>query len=554
MNNLKKLFSIITVIVFYLFNPGSALAIDLDKLEGPNITDLYMVMIKDPDAQILALEKGEIDLVGDIASPALIKKLSQKKEEISLSLARSFHTFVLGFNLRKEPWNHIELRQAACQAIPRETLVRDLFSGYAEPIETFLPPVSPYYTSDVEKYPYNLELARKRLSDSGWRWNDDGILIPPGTDTPLEPMTILSPTASVAPTTSEISIRIAEALTSIGIPIKSEPMDFSSMVAKLNQRKFDGYVMAWSLSRDPDVLYAFYSSAMDVPGGYNISGISDPLLDKELTALRYAPDRESAEKLAKKTQRRLSHSLPVIPIYSRYSISAIRKEWKNYVATKAMSVDNIWTLLSVVPREGPMKPFKSGLRDDPQTLNPLTSSTNTAWSVLTLIYESLIEIDPATLEDRPGLATDWKVETISDGDAKKTRITLNLRKGVTWQDGTAFTSTDPADTIKFIKKNKIPRFYDQVVDVEKIETPDPNTLIVTMDKVSYWDFHNIAGLIVLPSAQLASIEDWQTWQPLNHWKDGLSALMGTGPFILKEYRPGEYVSFKRNDSYWRTKK
>ncbi|GAB1486902.1 hypothetical protein MASR2M79_19530 [Aminivibrio sp.] len=39
----------------------------------------------------------------------------------------------------------------------------------------------------------------------------------------MPPQKLLSPTASSAPTTAEIAVRIAEALSAIGIPVEAEP-------------------------------------------------------------------------------------------------------------------------------------------------------------------------------------------------------------------------------------------------------------------------------------------------------------------------------------------
>jgi len=131
---------------------GSAAEFDPTRLGPPQVEDLYMVIIRDPDAQVLALEKGDIDILGDIFRPADVERLS-KNPEIDLSLSMAFHGFFLGFNLREEPWSRLELRQAAWQSIPREELVRDIFSGYAAPLSTFLPPSSRYFEKDVLTYP-----------------------------------------------------------------------------------------------------------------------------------------------------------------------------------------------------------------------------------------------------------------------------------------------------------------------------------------------------------------------------------------------------------------
>lgn len=251
-----------------LLLPAEGKAAPLDELRRPSIDELYFLIIRDNDAQLLALEGGQIDLLGDIARFSDIKRLSDD-ERVKLYLAEGYHAFFLGLNLRRSPWDRAELRQSLWEAVNRRQIVRDVFGGYALPLFSFLPPASPY-TLVASTSDFNMKAARERLRQKGWRWSKRGVLICPGEDKPLPKMKLLTPTAQVAPTTAEIAERICESMRSLGIPIETEPMDFSMMVARLDRRDFDAYVIAWELSRDPDSLYAFYHSSMDVPGGYNI--------------------------------------------------------------------------------------------------------------------------------------------------------------------------------------------------------------------------------------------------------------------------------------------
>lgn len=524
---------------------------DLSAISGPKASDLYMVIYRDPDSQILALQKGELDVLGDITRPVDVERLS-KNPDVTLSISRGFHLFFMGFNLRKEPWNDRTLRQAASMAVPSRQIVRDIFSGYSEPLSTYLPPASPYYEPDVKVWEYSPEGARKLLKDAGWKWSADGILIPPGKSAPLRPFKLLSPTAQVAPTTAEVSERVAMALKDIGIPVSVEPLDFSMMIKRLDSHDFDLFVMAWSLSRDPDSLFAFFHSSMDVPGGYNIQGLHDDRLDTVLEELRFAPDRATAEKAARISQKMLSELAPWIPVYSRYMVTAVRKGWNGVVSTEKTSADNMWTLINMEPASGGKRPIMWCLSDEPRSLNPLSTSSAYDWQVLGLIYDSLIAIDPETLEDIPWLASSWKVETVGKGSGGRTRLTFNLREGIKWHDGNPFGAKDVKATLEFLKKNEIPRYYDSVRDIEKVDASDGKTVVVTMKNISYWHLHNIGGSPVFPAHILKNVKNWETWQPAQEPHPslkGLTMLVGTGPFVFKEYRPGEYVHFVRNDAF-----
>lgn len=544
----------LALLVLLLIPPVSSARADLnvEAIRGPKIEELYMVIHRDPDSQILALERGKLDVLGDITRPVDIDRLAEN-ERVELSISRGFHLFFMGFNLRESPWDSLPLRKAVAHAIPKQQIVRDLFSGYSEPVSTYLPPVSPYYDPDVPTYPYDPELAKDILKEAGWTRDDAGRLVPPGSKEALGTFKLLTPAAQTAPTTMEIARRITGALEKIGLQVELEPLDFSVMIRRLDVHDFDLFVMAWSLTRDPDNLFAFFHSSMDVEGGYNIQGLHDAAVDRVTERLRWAPDRKTAEKAAREAQRLLSEKLPWVPIYSRYMIAAVSNGWKGIVATDATSADNIWTLLSMEPVSGPMRPVFWALSSEPRSLNPLSSGSAYDWQILGLIYDGMINVDPRTLEDIPWLATDWDIETIEGESGSRTRLTFKLREGVTWHDGEPLTADDVRSTLLFLKENRIPRYYDSVRDIESVEAVDDGTVVVTMKNTSYWHLHNVGGAPILPAHILEGVEDWKSWQPAETGHpeaEGLTTLVGTGPFVFEEYRPGEYVLLKRHEGFW----
>ncbi|MCL1940521.1 MAG: ABC transporter substrate-binding protein, partial [Synergistaceae bacterium] len=259
------------------------LAVSSGANSAPLVDELYMVILRDPDAQIIAIENNKIDVLGDLIRPIDIERLA-KSPNVELSIAPAFHSFYLSFNTRRAPFDSKILRQAVWRTIPKDKIVRDLFSGYAEPIDAYLPPVSTWVDLDVTYLSYDPDGARALLKAHGWSWGADGVLISPDGEV-LKPMKLMSPTASVAPTSAEIGHQAAEAMRKLGVPIESEPMDFSAMLSRMDRHDFDAVVHAWSLSRDPDSLFSFYHSSMNVQGGYNVSGMSDPELDKALLEL-----------------------------------------------------------------------------------------------------------------------------------------------------------------------------------------------------------------------------------------------------------------------------
>ena len=517
-----------------------------EEVVGPNIEKICMVIVTGADSQVLAAEKGEIDVLGDIARPSDINRLSEASH-LDMTLARGFHAFFLLMNNKAAPWDDVSVRRAAAMSIDRNSMVRNIYQGYCEPINSWLPPVSPWADAESQRNIFDRGAAWRLLEKAGYKKNFSGrLLLPDGT--PMPKIKLLTPLARVAPTTAEMAEQIADSLNAAGFDVEVEPMDFSAMIARLDRKDYSLAVLAWNMGRNPDSLYSFYHSSMDVPGGYNMTGVRDSELDAALTNLRFAPDKAAAEKASARAQRLLAELVPSVPIYSRFSVAAFSNRWANVISTERITADNMWTFMLAKPCDGTMRPLTMALAEEPRSLNPFTASSAYSWQVLGMIYEGLIGTDPLTLADMSGLAKSWQVEVEGSGEGAHTVLRFRLREGLLWNDGAPLTASDLKATIDFLRSNRVPRFYDAVKNVASVEAENDLELKVTMSGVSYWYLDNIAGLPYMPARVLEKVPDWQNWDPLG---EGQAGLVGAGPFTLEEYRRGEYVTMLRNPHYWR---
>ena len=148
--------------------------------------------------------------------------------------------------------------------------------------------------------------------------------------------------------------------------------------------------------------------------------------------------------------------------------------------------------------------------------------------------------DPIAMDIIPELAHTWDV---SDGG--KT-ITFHLHKGVKWHDGTPFSSADVKYTFERImhppKGMVSPRGPVFVALIERIETPDPDTVVI----------HGKG-----PSGVLLPLfaNGWNVIIPKHiAEKDPVNALkttvIGTGPFRLKEPPTSSLWKYERNPEYF----
>ena len=173
-----------------------------------------------------------------------------------------------------------------------------------------------------------------------------------------------------------------------------------------------------------------------------------------------------------------------------------------------------------------------GVTSDPDTLFPWKATQFQAVNLLQNIYGTLTEFD-ADLNVVPGLAESW--EASDDG----LTMTLALRDGVTFADGSDFDSADVKFSLEAIMDEATAAVAaTSLVSVSGIETPDPSTVVLTL---SAPDAALPANLAVVNMAMLSSDD---TEEALNTQPNG------TGAFTFESRTPSQSITLARSDTYW----
>ena len=156
------------------------------------------------------------------------------------------------------------------------------------------------------------------------------------------------------------------------------------------------------------------------------------------------------------------------------------------------------------------------------------------------IYEPLLYANQpgAPTAFSPGLAKSW-----SRSDGGRT-WTFHLRKGVTFHDGEALTSSAVKGSIEAAATRGGASFI--WAQLKSIDTPDPLTVVIHMKTPSRVDLiasSEDGAWIVCPSAVAAEAKD------TNYFESGKDC--GTGPYMLKSYSAGSQVVLQAYPHYWR---
>jgi len=201
----------------------------------------------------------------------------------------------------------------------------------------------------------------------------------------------------------------------------------------------------------------------------------------------------------------------------------------------ALAVLALACLLAAAPAAAAPRGFvlKIGTSEDLDTLSPLSAAERAASELFLLTYESLVSFDEK-LEPKACLAESWSVST------DFLEWTFKLRKGAQWSDGKSVTSRDVKFTYDAILGGELGMYAPFLGGITSVLAPDDSTVVIRTDSPK-------ANMLQNPTPIL----------PEHVWKAGAGsyesfedpAMVGSGPFVFKEWKKGQYYSLVANPKY-----
>ncbi len=205
------------------------------------------------------------------------------------------------------------------------------------------------------------------------------------------------------------------------------------------------------------------------------------------------------------------------------------------------TAEHSWTTAGVL---------RVGFYEDLDNLNPLLSFESFVGDVEMLSYSGLVQYDDH-YRLRPDVATE--VPSLRNGGIGRDGRTIvyHLRHGVVFSDGAPLTAADVKFTWQQIMNplnnvpNRVPS--DEVV---AMDTPDPYTVVVHLRA----PFAPFIGTFFLdgstPNGAILPKHLLDRYRDLNHIPFN-SHPVGSGPFVVSSWEPGNQLTLTANAKYWR---
>ncbi|HEY7036863.1 MAG TPA: ABC transporter substrate-binding protein [Thermomicrobiales bacterium] len=309
----------------YVPNTHVSLEKNADYFEEglPYLDALDLLIASEDTSRTAALVQGTVDII-EYTPP---KDIEMLKSDSSIALAGNSiqQIRMIGFNLRRPPFDNVKVRQAINMVVDRQAIVDAALQGFGTPADIpFSQDFWPALKRDVP--PPDVEGAKALMAEAGFA---DGF------------KTTLTTWAEYI-TIKDSAVVVQEQLKQIGIDAELNALDTGSMGQTVYVKfDFDMAVTGQSAFVDPNQLVSGFKTG----DSGNFNGYSNPEVDKLLDQGIAETDQAKRAEIYQQIQQILLQDLPWVNLYIGQQYEAMKTYVKGYVHIPTgsnLSVREVW--------------------------------------------------------------------------------------------------------------------------------------------------------------------------------------------------------------------
>lgn len=199
----------------------------------------------------------------------------------------------------------------------------------------------------------------------------------------------------------------------------------------------------------------------------------------------------------------------------------------------------------------PPQTLRINIASDPTTIDPRKARNLTDVTACRMLFEGLTRVSQAG-------TTELAIAEAVDISEDRLTYTFHL-KDTHWSNGEPVTSQDFADSwrdildpqfptdiayqLYVIKNGKNVKAGEQTKDHLGIQTPDTQTLVVTLEQPTpyFLDICSMSSFLPVPAKMAKENPNW-IFDP--------TTFVGNGPFTLKSWNRADQINVQKNNHYW----
>ena len=276
----------------------------------PPFKHLIIRAIPEIATQVAEMKTGGVDLIRNVSADLIPELKSHPQTYVSSAPILRVH--YVEFDMRVPPFDKKLVRQAANQAVDKQTIIQKLMGGLGQIVATTVQPKAFGFDPDVKPYPYDPKKAKELLAQAGY---------PNGVD-----ITLHSAFVEFRP----VFEAITQMLTEVGIRTNAKMWDPGPAWNKVLQgegKATNGYYGSWgnySVFDADAVLHPLYHTE---PGSWigkwytRVEG-----LDRLIDEARSTVDQAKRKRTYSQIQQMIREEAPAIFLWTQYDTLAISRK------------------------------------------------------------------------------------------------------------------------------------------------------------------------------------------------------------------------------------
>lgn len=305
----------------------------------PNLNSIIYKVIPDSNIVLIQLKAGEVDIMSNVPFSQLdqVKDIAGIEAVVTPNLVWEH----LDFNLDNALFQDGRVRQAIALGIDKQGILANVLKNAGSLALGDQSPLSWGYNTGLKSETRDVNAARELLQQAGWKLGDGGIFVKEGSKLAFS---LVIPTGN-RPREVAASVMVQQ-LKEVGIAVELVPIDEKVFFTEvLKNRSFHMALYAWVAGIDPDNLSLWHSkkipSRTNGYDGKNYSGWRNAEIDALTEQGVRMVDMEGRKQIYFRIQDLVMQEHPVIPLYFRSNIDAVKKNVANYHANPTPA-GNLW--------------------------------------------------------------------------------------------------------------------------------------------------------------------------------------------------------------------
>ena len=278
---------------------------------APKISGVLFKILPDETVRLLELKKGNIHIVQNPITPAVLPWL-EKQNGVTVKKMTGSNVSYIGFNMKDEILKNKKVRLAIAHAIDRDSIIKYMLKGLALKSGSLLSPMNEFYNESIKEVEYNPAKARKLLDEAGYGQKPDG-----------KPRFKLSYKTSKNPTRKKIAEIFASQLGEVGIEIEIKSYEWGTFFSDIKKGNFQLYSLTWVGIADPDIYHYIFHSESVPPDGANRGVYSNAALDALLDAGRVESAFENRVAIYRSVQEIIAEDMPYVHLWLSVNVAAM---------------------------------------------------------------------------------------------------------------------------------------------------------------------------------------------------------------------------------------